>query len=740
MGLFHFDRRPLFLIGLGACFGIYITTGESRWYAVLSAVLLAVLGMACGTSRRLLAAFLVTVIISSLWGFVSASAFDSSYAEFEGSECTVSGKVVSLDAQKERYTLITVKPTGFLNKKIKVYLFDNKIDFIQGDGILLTGELMKPEKATNPGGYDSKKLLYGDGISAMIFCGEGDASYIDGISPGHIFGLLRRDIQQKCVRYLGEDNGNLVSAMLIGDKTGLDPSVMSEFRDSGLSHTMAVSGSHVAYILMPMFFVFSRLGIPKKKYFPWLILVLLFFALLAGMQPSVMRAGITAVIMLIGGMLDRNTDPLNSLAASALILLMVNPFSLYDAGFILSYTSVLSILLLYKPMAKLLGKSTIGKIVAMSLAVQLGILPVTAKLFYSIQVFSVFANILVFPIRALLAVLAWIMYIISIIHEPVGYLFSFPLVTLAEAMSSTAGLFAGSVWSVVNVPYIHPLVAAIYYTALWGLLYGRSSKYVYPAIGVTFICLYFLLMAIPTDTWIFYDSGKADCFLIKTRSGRDILVDTGEYSLGNSIAYYAGDYIDSIFLSHAHEDHIGGLADILERFRVGIVYIPGCSGSDMEEVVDICTAHGVNCVALIAGDVIEADGYSLEIFNPVDYEYLSLNDTSMMIKLTYLDKSLLLCGDCECAAEKDILARGCDVSADILKVPHHGALNAALPEFFKSVDAKIAVIPCGFDDINHPSYKTLERLDGCTIYRSDLHGAIIIELTGQGYRVSTEKK
>ena len=170
------------------------------------------------------------------------------------------------------------------------------------------------------------------------------------------------------------------------------------------------------------------------------------------------------------------------------------------------------------------------------------------------------------------------------------------------------------------------------------------------------------------------------------------------------------------------------------------MYVPGCSGANIRAIIDMCLEKGIPCISLLAGDVLEIDGCTLEIMNPADYEYLSLNDTSMVIKLTQTDKSILLCGDSEIASELDMLARGCDLKADVLKVPHHGAVNAAEQDFIDAVDAGIAIITCGADDYNHPSAKTLARLTGCDIYRSDLNGAIIIKLTKNGYRVDTEKQ
>jgi len=739
MDFFKFEKYPLLLAGISACCGIYLTVGKSWFYALACLAAVLVVGKIRGSTYKLLISALVVFLLFSCWGFLYSGFCDNSYSRYDGKDCTVSGKIVSVDAFKDRYTLVTVRPEGFMKRKIRAYLFDNEYDFIQGDRISITGKLIKPEGPSNPGGYDSRKFLYGDGITAIIFCDREDVKYIEGFSIGHIFGLMDKSISDKCKKLLGDERGSLVNAMLIGNKTHLDPSLKESFRDSGLSHTMAVSGSHVAYILVPLYFLFSKIGVERRKYYPWLIGLLVFFAMLAGMQPSVLRAGITASIMLLGGIVNRNPEPLNSLSASALILMAINPFSIFDAGFILSYSSVLSILVFYKPLAGIIGRGPVGAMVSMSIAVQLGLLPVTAKLFYSIQVFSVFANIIIFPVRALLAVLGWLMYFASLLSMQLAGLIASIVQILADAMASTAVLFSSSELSVINVPYVHPLVVAIYFAALMFLFYGRKNKAIPVLAATVSITLYFLFWAVPLDTWIFLDSGKADCFIIKTSSGRDIVIDTGEYMAGNSIAHFTGDYIDAIFLSHAHEDHIGGLFDILERFRVGVVYIPGCSNSEMEEVIKACNMHNVPCVPLLAGDLINADGCVLEIFNPVNTSYLSLNDTSMVIKLTCGDKSLLLCGDAEAASEMDMLARGCNLKADVLKVPHHGALNAAEPRFIEAVGARIAVISCGANDPAHPHEKTLERLKGCDVYRNDLCGAIIIRLGNSGYKVITEK-
>ena len=134
---------------------------------------------------------------------------------------------------------------------------------------------------------------------------------------------------------------------------------------------------------------------------------------------------------------------------------------------------------------------------------------------------------------------------------------------------------------------------------------------------------YLMFFAMPVNTYVFLDSGQADCFIIKTDRGRDIIIDTGKYALGNSISHFCGDYIDYIFLTHAHMDHIGGIEAIFDRFRVGTVFIPGCNGNEMGLVENLCQSYGVPTIKLTAGNTLKLDGYEIIVLNPYHKDYLS---------------------------------------------------------------------------------------------------------------------
>jgi competence protein ComEC len=270
---------------------------------------------------------------------------------------------------------------------------------------------------------------------------------------------------------------------------------------------------------------------------------------------------------------------------------------------------------------------------------------------------------------------------------------------------------------------------------VYTVLHIKKHRTMFAATVIAVVLSGMMLFHRPCNTYVFYDSGQADCFLVKTNSNRDILIDTGEYALGSPIAYYSGDFIDCIFLTHSHDDHIGGLEGILERFRVGVVFIPGCGGCEMEDVIRLCKQNDVPVKTLIAGDRLFMDEYEILVLNPFDKDYLSLNDTSLVLKLIYGDKSLLYTGDIEIPAEIDVLSSGFNMDSDLFKVPHHGAAGSAYAGFFDEVSPEIAVVSCGRNSFGHPSREVFGLLNGIPVYSTDRHGAVVIKGLKNGYRI-----
>jgi competence protein ComEC len=145
----------------------------------------------------------------------------------------------------------------------------------------------------------------------------------------------------------------------------------------------------------------------------------------------------------------------------------------------------------------------------------------------------------------------------------------------------------------------------------------------------------------------------------------------------------------------------------------------------------------VKCLELAAGDLLKIDGYSINVLHPESKRYLSLNDTSLVLKLEYGGHDMLFCGDIEKMSEADMLDKVENLESDVLKVPHHGSQTSASQDFLDKVSAKIAVIPCGRNVFGHPAAQMLEALEEARVYRTDLDGAVTVKIKKDEYKVET---
>ncbi len=246
----------------------------------------------------------------------------------------------------------------------------------------------------------------------------------------------------------------------------------------------------------------------------------------------------------------------------------------------------------------------------------------------------------------------------------------------------------------------------------------------------------------------FIDVGQADCALVLC-DGDTLLIDGGNTGDGDDIVSYLYEEniteLDYIICTHAHEDHVGGLADVLNSFTVS------------EEIFAPATGATTKCYTNFIAEVKEQNkeisvpeaGYTfslgestVEILGPVTEDYKDINDTSIVTKITYGENTFLFTGDMEREAEEDLLEAGADLKADVLKVGHHGSENSTTYPFLREVMPEIAVISVGENnDYGHPTEAALSRLRDATatVYRTDLQGHIIISSDKKNLTVTTEK-
>jgi len=239
----------------------------------------------------------------------------------------------------------------------------------------------------------------------------------------------------------------------------------------------------------------------------------------------------------------------------------------------------------------------------------------------------------------------------------------------------------------------------------------------------------------------FLDVGQGDSILIKLPNGKNMLVDAGKNESASTIINYLKNEgvkkLDYLVGTHPHEDHIGSLDTVIENFEISEILMPKAT-NNTQTYRDVLTAikkKGLQVTTAKAGvDIINDVDLSIKILAPCGKDYESLNNFSAVIKIKYGDVAFLLMGDAEELSEKEILASGADVNAQVLKVGHHGSQSSTSPEFLKAVNPKYAVISVGVgNDYHHPHQFTLNKLQKAeiTILRTDQNGSIVFTTDGK---------
>lgn len=257
------------------------------------------------------------------------------------------------------------------------------------------------------------------------------------------------------------------------------------------------------------------------------------------------------------------------------------------------------------------------------------------------------------------------------------------------------------------------------------------------------------------ETQIYYlDVGQGDSQLICLPDGKNILIDSGTQDTADELTAYLKDLgiekIDFLIATHPHEDHIGGMKNVVENFEIGKIYMPKISDSQIpttrvyENLLASIEEKGLKITMAKAGEVIlEENGVKMEILAPNSEKYADLNSYSIVTKLSVGEKAFLFTGDAESDSEEEMLAKGYDLKADFLKLGHHGSSTSNSLDFLKAVSPEAAVISCGVDnDYGHPHQEVLDRLEelGVQVYRTDTQDTILVRCDGSSLTVETNLK
>jgi competence protein ComEC len=464
--------------------------------------------------------------------------------------------------------------------------------------------------------------------------------------------------------------------------------------------------------------------------------------------------GLVGLLALASG---RSRAALPALSASVVVLLLLDPRLARDAGFALSVTATAAIVLLAPGWSRRLRDrgwpALLADAVAVAAAAGLATAPLVAGLSGLVSLVSLPANLLAAPAVAPATVLGLLATLAGAVVPPAGdalvWLAGWPVRWLVAVARTAAGLpDAATGWPagtggallltavLVVAAFLlwrHPRLRALAVAALVGLLVlglplRQATVGWPPADAVLVAC----------------DVGQGDALVVPTGPGEAVLVDAGPEvgPVDRCLDRLGVDVLPLVLLSHLDADHVGGLAGALTGRTVGTIATGTLSPAD--DRVAVLEAHarraGADREVLLPGDVRTVGGATFEVLAPpaeIATATAEPNDLSLVVRVTHRGLRVLLTGDLGAEAEARVLARGVDLRADVLKVPHHGSADAD-PAFLAATGARIAVISVGADNTyGHPAPGLLSTLvrAGMRIHRTDLHGDLAIVGDADGWGV-----
>lgn len=628
---------------------------------------------------------------------------------------------------------------------------------IQGASVSVKGRL------ATPGGEDD--WLLERGAACTISAGRGMIRRAPG-PPDRVAMLIngvRQAISASYRRIFDPHVSGFIEGVTLSRLDGIDPQVLADLRNAGLSHVVAVSGLHVGSAAILALALLSIAGAGRKTRYAGAATVALAVAGMAAFRPSAVRALLMGCLGFGAAMFGREYDSLSALSLAGILIVFSNPMSVFDPGFQYSFAAALGIVLGARMKSAGDPISGIRALLVVSATAQLGMLPIVLARGEGVPVTALAANIVAVPLVGPILFTSWAAAAVSVPSAWLGRLCAHAPAAMARLILGTAsvmsrvprsGLHRGAFAAAALLLYAGGLCALVLAARRGGAISRPLA-----AIAVSIALLFTPLVPLPglnsTDRLTMLDVGQGDAALIQDGTGANVLVDGGPdgRTVLDKLEERGVSRLDLVVLTHPHSDHLAGLVDVVRSIPVGRILDSGITdghNEDYREFRMAAMSKGVARTVAREGQVIQVSRSTrLEVLHPVETAggkpesagYDNLNDCSIVIMAGIGGARVLLAGDIEAEGQRDMLGLHPDLSCDVLKVPHHGDARAMTRELVGARGPSLALVSVGRDNnFGHPSERCLELAQeyGARLFRTDEDGDI--ELFFAGGRISVRTR
>lgn len=661
------------------------------------------------SSHLILFLLIVTIIYSLIYSNIPST------SKYNINENLIRGTLLSKNIDGDKLTIVLkgkekLKGTFYIKNESDINFYNN---IPLGTNLEISGTLTIPNNNTVPNTFNYKKYLYYQGINYTMSISD------IKVNNTNLSWLYK--IKNTIIKHINTYKSKAyLLTFILGDKSSLEEGVYEGYQNIGVSHIFAISGMHVSLLTGIILKLLKKLK--ENTRYIIVILFLIIYSFLTDFQPSILRSITLFILLFLNKRFSFNLNTIKVYYLTITVLLLCNPYLLYNVGF--QYSSIVSYSLIRN--SKLIKGNYLMKCLKISLIAFIYSLPITINNNYEINILSVFNNLLYVPL------ISFIIYPISLLTLLFPFLDNILLILnhLSEFIASYMLIFN------IIIPKL-PFITIIAYYVLITLFFNSYRKK-FLIIALIMIMLIKVYPLIDSNYYVYFlDVGQGDSTIIKYRN-ETVMIDTGgkvsfktdawkekkkTYLTDNTMRFLKSigvSKINYLILTHGDTDHLGEADHLVDNFKVLNIILNKGNLNNYEK-------------SLLKKNINIADKYqgklNLHLLD-TDIIYDNENDNSIVTLLNINNYQMLFMGDASIKVEQDLLKKY-KLSTNLIKVGHHGSKTSSDYNFIKSINPSVAIISSGRNNrYNHPNQETLDTLNNLKVdyYNTQTSGTIKLAL------------
>ena len=645
---------------------------------------------------------------------------------YKGSEedflCSIDNYKIEEDKMKLELVCKEKLVGSYYFKNDEYKFFKKKVNI--GSSVIVKGKLVSPKNNTVPYLFNYKKYLYNKRVYYTL--------KIDSIKILNENSNPFIKLKNRVIKHVNSyKDSTYLYAFILGKTELISDEVLTSYRENGISHLFALSGLHVSIFSSILLFILKKLRFKEILNYVLIFIFLLLFSFITGFSPSILRATLLFFLLSINKVFYLNIRTLDILYLVFIILVIINPFIIYNLSFILSFTAAF-FLIFSSDLLK--GKNYFVSLFKVSLLSYFASLPLSIYYFGYTNLLGTILNLVFVPL------VSFVVFPLTLLTFIISKFYSILNITtnLLESLSLLFNKFK----IIIYFPRINLIFVFIYLSIL--MLYIKFKKKICLYLIIVLLIFFKIRPYMDNNTYIYYiDVGQGDSILVVTpHLNKTILIDTGGIVSFNenyksnivknkTIPFFRRigiNKVDYLFLTHGDYDHAGEASELLSNFCVKKVFINKGNINNIEKKINNKEVLRLKNFVI---DNIKVNSLNNNVFN-------NENDDSTILLFNIYDYKFLFMGDASIKTEEYLLNNYILPNVDILKVGHHGSYTSTSTDFINVIKPKYSVISVGENNMyKHPNKSVLDILDNTKLFRTDVDGTIEVKISKKGYKVKT---